>query len=133
MLVNVDRSLVILKDVYLVSFQPQTPCEQNHLGAHPRDFVDKKGHGFESRLVLTRVGAPLGQESYRELFFVGWIMAGASRASLIQQFSESLQEMGDCLLEKTALTDDEDSGRVLLMLGKAQLDIQKLVDNYVSC
>ncbi|KAJ9549405.1 hypothetical protein OSB04_021948 [Centaurea solstitialis] len=50
----------------------------------------------------------------------------------ISEFSESLQEMGDCLLAKTALSDDEDSGRVLLMLGKVQFDIQKLIDNYRS-
>ncbi|KAL6567923.1 hypothetical protein OROGR_001591 [Orobanche gracilis] len=36
----------------------------------------------------------------------------------VDQFSESLREMGDCLLEKTALNDDEESGKVLLMLGK---------------
>jgi hypothetical protein len=28
----------------------------------------------------------------------------------IPEFSESLQEMGTCLLEKTALNDDEESG-----------------------
>ncbi|PWA70578.1 Arfaptin homology (AH) domain/BAR domain-containing protein [Artemisia annua] len=60
------------------------------------------------------------------------LSAAASTTNNAYEFSESLQEMGDCLLEKTALTDDEDSGRVLLMLGKAQLEIQKLVDNYRS-
>ncbi|XP_051119106.1 uncharacterized protein At2g33490 isoform X2 [Andrographis paniculata] len=38
--------------------------------------------------------------------------------------------MGDCLLEKTALNDDEESGKVLLMLGKVQFALQKLVDGY---
>ncbi|XP_020246385.1 uncharacterized protein At2g33490-like isoform X2 [Asparagus officinalis] len=38
--------------------------------------------------------------------------------------------MGTCLLEKTALNEDEDSGRVLLMLGKVQFELQKLVDSY---
>jgi hypothetical protein len=28
------------------------------------------------------------------------------------EFSESLREMGACLLEKTALNDDEESGKV---------------------
>lgn len=40
--------------------------------------------------------------------------------------------MGACLLERTALNDDEESGRVLLMLGKVQFELQKLVDVYRS-
>ncbi|KAE9454803.1 hypothetical protein C3L33_13319, partial [Rhododendron williamsianum] len=46
------------------------------------------------------------------------------------EFSESLREMGSCLLEKTALNDDEESGEVLLKLGKLQFEIQKLLDTY---
>lgn len=30
---------------------------------------------------------------------------------LLSEFSESLQEMGNCLLEKTAMHDDEESGK----------------------
>lgn len=30
------------------------------------------------------------------------------------EFSESLREMGDCLLEKTALNDDEESGELAI-------------------
>ncbi|CAK7336100.1 unnamed protein product [Dovyalis caffra] len=49
------------------------------------------------------------------------------------EFSESVREMGACLLEKTALNDDdEESGRVLLMLGKVQFELQKLFDRYRS-
>lgn len=58
------------------------------------------------------------------------LSAAAATANSAYEFSESLREMGDCLLEKTSLNDDEDSGRVLLMLGKVQFEIQKLVDNY---
>ncbi|KAJ4960211.1 hypothetical protein NE237_020121 [Protea cynaroides] len=60
------------------------------------------------------------------------LSAAAATANSAYEFSESLREMGACLLEKTALNDDEDSGRVLLMLGKAQFELQKLVDNYRS-
>lgn len=35
---------------------------------------------------------------------------------LISEFSESLRELGDCLLEKTALNDDEESGKLILTL-----------------
>ncbi|KAJ6702155.1 hypothetical protein OIU74_013332 [Salix koriyanagi] len=40
--------------------------------------------------------------------------------------------MGACLLEKTASNDDEEGGRVLLMLGKVQFELHKLVDCYRS-
>ncbi|XP_062151688.1 uncharacterized protein At2g33490 isoform X3 [Alnus glutinosa] len=58
------------------------------------------------------------------------LSAAAATANSAYEFSESLREMGACLLEKTALHDDEESGRVLLMLGKAQFELQKLVDHY---
>ncbi|KAF8378048.1 hypothetical protein HHK36_029382 [Tetracentron sinense] len=51
---------------------------------------------------------------------------------VLSEFSESLQEMGACLLEKTALNDDEECGRILLKLGKVQFELQKLVDSYRS-
>nr|XP_027100745.1 uncharacterized protein At2g33490-like [Coffea arabica] len=38
------------------------------------------------------------------------LSAAAATANSVYEFSESLGEMGDCLLEKTALTDDEESG-----------------------
>ncbi|XP_010549299.1 PREDICTED: uncharacterized protein At2g33490-like isoform X2 [Tarenaya hassleriana] len=62
----------------------------------------------------------------------GLLSAAAATANSAYEFSESLQELGSCLLEKTALNDDEESGRVLLMLGKVQFELQKLVDNYRS-
>ncbi|KAF3773355.1 Uncharacterized protein EJ110_NYTH52846 [Nymphaea thermarum] len=60
------------------------------------------------------------------------LAAAASTTNTAYEFSESLRELGSCLLEKTALNDDEDSGRVLLMLGKAQFQIQKFIDFYRS-
>lgn len=60
------------------------------------------------------------------------LSAAAATANSAYEFSESLREMGACLLEKTALNDDEESGRVLLMLGKVQFELQKLIDSYRS-
>ncbi|XP_011020831.1 PREDICTED: uncharacterized protein At2g33490-like [Populus euphratica] len=60
------------------------------------------------------------------------LSAAAGTANCAFEFSESLREMGACLLAKTALNDDEESGRVLLMLGKVQFELQKLVDCYRS-
>ncbi|XP_019427247.1 PREDICTED: uncharacterized protein At2g33490-like [Lupinus angustifolius] len=60
------------------------------------------------------------------------LSAAAAAANTAYEFSESLGELGSCLLEKTALNDDEDSGKVLLMLGKTQFQLQKLIDNYRS-
>ncbi|CDY37713.1 BnaA04g19550D [Brassica napus] len=60
------------------------------------------------------------------------LSAAAATANSAYEFSESLRELGACLLEKTALNDDEESGEVLLMLGKLQFELQKLVDKYRS-
>ncbi|XP_027363769.1 uncharacterized protein At2g33490-like [Abrus precatorius] len=60
------------------------------------------------------------------------LSAAAATANSAYEFSESLGELGSCLLEKTALHEDEESGKVLLMLGKLQFQLQKLIDNYRS-
>ncbi|KAE9590172.1 putative AH domain-containing protein [Lupinus albus] len=60
------------------------------------------------------------------------LSAAAATENSAYEFSESLREMGTCLLEKTALNDDDGSGKILGMLGRVQLEIQKLVDSYRS-
>ncbi|KAF5958624.1 hypothetical protein HYC85_005849 [Camellia sinensis] len=45
---------------------------------------------------------------------------------------ESLRDMGTCILEKTALNDDEESCKILSMMGNVQFELQKLVDSYVA-
>lgn len=60
------------------------------------------------------------------------LSAAAATQNSAYEFAESLQEMGTCLLEKTSLNDDEESGKVLGMLGNVQLELQKLVDSYRS-
>lgn len=62
------------------------------------------------------------------------LAAAAATTNSVYEFSESLKEIGDCILEKTALSnfDDDESGKVLLMLGKVQLELQRLVDVYRS-
>lgn len=58
------------------------------------------------------------------------LSAAAATANSAYEFSEALREMGTSLLARTALNEDEESGRILLMLGKAQFELQKLVDSY---
>ncbi|GER38892.1 hydroxyproline-rich glycoprotein family protein [Striga asiatica] len=60
------------------------------------------------------------------------LSAAAATANSAYEFSESLLEMGNCLLEKTAMHDDGESRGVLSTLGKLQLELQKLVDSYRS-
>ncbi|GJM85102.1 hypothetical protein PR202_ga01524 [Eleusine coracana subsp. coracana] len=61
----------------------------------------------------------------------GLISAAAATTNSVYEFSEALEEMGSCFLAKTALNgDDDDSGRVLMMLGKVQFELQKFVDTY---
>ncbi|KAL8474882.1 hypothetical protein ACS0TY_031339 [Phlomoides rotata] len=62
----------------------------------------------------------------------GLLSAAAATANSVYEFSESLMEMGDCLLEKTAMHDDVDRGGALSVLGRVQLELQKLVDSYRS-
>ncbi|KAK6912935.1 hypothetical protein RJ641_022536 [Dillenia turbinata] len=57
------------------------------------------------------------------------LSAAAATTNSAYEFSESLREMGACL-EKTALNDDEETGKALLMLGQVQYELQKLVDIY---
>ncbi|KAL2505480.1 Uncharacterized protein Adt_21101 [Abeliophyllum distichum] len=60
------------------------------------------------------------------------LSAAAATTNSAYEFSESLLEMGNCLLDKTALDDGGESGRALLMLGRVQLELHKLVDSYRS-
>ncbi|QCE12998.1 hypothetical protein DEO72_LG10g4249 [Vigna unguiculata] len=61
------------------------------------------------------------------------LSAAAATASSAYEFSESLRDMGSCLLEKTALNDHgEETGKLLLMLGKIQFKLHKLIDDYRS-
>ncbi|KAL2907072.1 hypothetical protein RDABS01_005782 [Bienertia sinuspersici] len=50
----------------------------------------------------------------------------------LREFSESLHEMGGCLIEKAELYKDDESKKAFMMLGKVQFELQKLVDFYRS-
>lgn len=58
------------------------------------------------------------------------LSAAAATANSAFEFSESLQEMGTFLVEKTALNDDEESGKLLGKLGGVQLELKELLDSY---
>ncbi|KAI3969019.1 hypothetical protein MKW92_040485 [Papaver armeniacum] len=60
------------------------------------------------------------------------LYAAAVAANSASAFSESLREMGACLLEQSALIDDEQSGNDLRMMSKVQFELQELVDSYRS-
>ncbi|KAI3670134.1 hypothetical protein L6452_41785 [Arctium lappa] len=60
------------------------------------------------------------------------LSAAAATANSIYEFSESLHEMGTCLLDKTAVDADDESGRVLSALGNMQSELQKIADTYRS-
>ncbi|CAJ1845206.1 unnamed protein product [Sphenostylis stenocarpa] len=61
------------------------------------------------------------------------LSAAAATASSAYEFSESLRDMGSCLLEKIALNDHGDEiGKLLLMLGKIQFKLHELIDDYRS-
>ncbi|KAL1531551.1 hypothetical protein AAHA92_31678 [Salvia divinorum] len=62
----------------------------------------------------------------------GLLSAAAASANSAYEFSESLIEMGNCLLDKTAMHDDGERGGAISLLGRVQLELQKLVDSYRS-
>ncbi|KAI3812394.1 hypothetical protein L1987_17101 [Smallanthus sonchifolius] len=101
------------------------------LGLHRHDKRHRHGIQRSSAQLDELAQASQDMQDMRDCYD-SLLTAAASTSNTAYEFSESLQEMGGCLLEKTALSDDEDSGRVLLMLGKVQFDIQKRVDNYRS-
>ncbi|KAM0059484.1 hypothetical protein Hdeb2414_s0005g00181941 [Helianthus debilis subsp. tardiflorus] len=94
------------------------------LGLHKRHRIQRSSAQLDELTQATQDMQDM-KDCYDSL-----LTAAASTTNTAYEFSDSLQEMGSCLLEKTALSDDEDSGRVLLMLGKVQFEIQKLIDNY---
>ncbi|XP_012568744.1 uncharacterized protein At2g33490-like isoform X2 [Cicer arietinum] len=100
-------------------------------------------HKHESSSSSNKTILPLGQfdelaQATREMqdmrdCYDTLLSAAAATASSAYEFAESLRDMGSCLLEKTALNDhEEETGKVLLMLGKIQFKLQKLIDNYRS-
>ncbi|XP_023635076.1 uncharacterized protein At2g33490 isoform X2 [Capsella rubella] len=66
------------------------------------------------------------REGYDRLLEVAAAMANSA-----YEFSESLGEMGSCLAQ-IAPHNDQETGGVLLMLGKVQFELQKHVDTYRS-
>lgn len=62
----------------------------------------------------------------------GLLSAAAATANSIYEFSESLNEMGSCLLGKTGADADDESGKMLSTLGDMQLELQKIADTYRS-
>nr|XP_043607684.1 uncharacterized protein At2g33490-like [Erigeron canadensis] len=62
----------------------------------------------------------------------GLLSAAAATANSIYEFSESLNEMGNCLMEKNVADSDPECGKVLSTLGNMQLELQKIADSYRS-
>ncbi|CAA6664009.1 unnamed protein product [Spirodela intermedia] len=100
-------------------------------GHHRVDLKEKKGGGHP-RLQLDELARASQDMRDMRNCYDSLLSAAAATANCAYEFSESLGELGSCLLKRTALNDDEDSGRVLLMLGKVQFELQKLVDIYRS-
>nr|BAJ86286.1 predicted protein [Hordeum vulgare subsp. vulgare] len=58
------------------------------------------------------------------------LAVAAAIANSSYEFSEALQEMGTCLLKRVTPTKDGINDKVLLLLGKSQFELRKLVDSY---
>ncbi|KAM7509300.1 hypothetical protein LguiA_019753 [Lonicera macranthoides] len=97
---------------------------------HKGDSKEKKDHQASAHLDELAHASQDMQEMRN--CYDSLLSAAAATANSAYEFSESLQEMGTCLQEKTSFNDDGESGRLLLMLGQVQLELQKLVDSYRS-
>lgn len=58
------------------------------------------------------------------------LSVAAAIANSAYEFSEALQEMGTCLLKRVVPNKDGLNDKVLLLLGKSQFELRKLVDSY---
>ncbi|KAJ0988767.1 hypothetical protein J5N97_007123 [Dioscorea zingiberensis] len=58
------------------------------------------------------------------------LQVAAATTNSAYEFSENLHEIGDFLHKTASENDNEDSGKALLMLGKAQYELQGLFDSY---
>ncbi|KAF8667265.1 hypothetical protein HU200_052934 [Digitaria exilis] len=97
------------------------------LGHHHRE---KKDHAPPPTKLDELVYAAQEMDEMRNCYD-SLLSAAAATTNSVYEFAEAMEEMGTCLLEKAALNyDDDESGRVLMMLGKAQFELQKFVDSY---
>uniref|UniRef100_A0A7N0UQ23 BAR domain-containing protein n=1 Tax=Kalanchoe fedtschenkoi TaxID=63787 RepID=A0A7N0UQ23_KALFE len=90
----------------------------------------KEKREFQSPALLDELAQASEDMKTMRSCYDSLLSAAAATANSAYEFSESLRDMGSCILEKTALNDDERTGEVLLMLGKVQLELQKFVDSY---
>ncbi|XP_066331671.1 uncharacterized protein At2g33490-like [Miscanthus floridulus] len=96
---------------------------------HPKE---RRGHEPPPAKLDELVCAAHEVEDMRNCYD-GLISSAAATTNSVYEFSEALEELGGCFLAKTALNgDDDDSGRVLMMLGKVQFELLKFVDTYRS-
>ncbi|CAL5073420.1 unnamed protein product [Urochloa decumbens] len=58
------------------------------------------------------------------------LSVAAAIANSAYEFSEALQEMGTCLLKRVTPNKEGMNDKVLLLLGKSQFELRKLVDSY---
>ncbi|XP_020403524.1 uncharacterized protein [Zea mays] len=58
------------------------------------------------------------------------LSVAAAIANSAYEFSEALQEMGTCLLKRVTPNKDGINDKVLLLLGKSQFELRKLLDSY---
>lgn len=91
---------------------------------------DKKDH----QILLHLDGLSQASQDMKDMrdCYDSLLSAAAAAANSAYEFSESLMEMGTCLLEKIALNGDGENRKAMSMLGGVQLELQKFVDCYRS-
>ncbi|KAI7746402.1 hypothetical protein M8C21_033632 [Ambrosia artemisiifolia] len=100
------------------------------LTMYKTDAKDKRNH--QPSIHLDELAqASKDMEDIRNCY-EGLLSAAAAMTNSIFEFSESLNEVGNCLLDKTIADPDGESGRVLSTLGNIQSELRKIADIYRS-
>ncbi|XP_017247786.1 uncharacterized protein At2g33490 [Daucus carota subsp. sativus] len=100
------------------------------LALHKSDAKERRDH--QSVAQLDELAQATQDMQEMRSCYDNLLSAAAATANSAYEFSESLLEMGNCLLERTASSVYGESGGVLQMLGKAQIELQKIIDTYRS-
>ncbi|KAK1361256.1 Arfaptin homology (AH) domain/BAR domain protein [Heracleum sosnowskyi] len=100
------------------------------LALHKSDAKERRDH--QSLAQLDELAQATQDMQEMRSCYDNLLSAAAATANSAYEFSESLLEMGTCLLERTASSVYGESGGVLQILGKAQIELQKIIDTYRS-
>ncbi|CAL5087429.1 unnamed protein product [Urochloa decumbens] len=89
-----------------------------------------RGHSTAAATVADELVAAAKDMADMRSCYDNLLSVAAAIANSAYEFSEALQEMGTCLLKRVTPNKEGMNDKVLLLLGKSQFELRKLVDSY---